>query len=255
VHHLRRDYAAAMRNYRRAADLFSAVSATSGETMRVLTNLAMAQGLGGDPRGAIDTLRRILAEQETRTPHGLDVAYTYNALGLNHTRLDAWAEASTNYSRAVAIREQSGLLGIGLANTLTSRAYALIPEKKFAEARADLARALTIYDRLAPAGHARAEALHLLGVLERDAGDRRAALDLFRRAIDVLDAQQAHLGGSDEARSSYSAFYSSYYKDYAELLLQEKREPEAFETLERYRGRVLRATLAGEGRVMDGAHP
>lgn len=245
VHHLRRDFAAAERNYRRALDIFEATSKTSPETLRALTNLALALGLGGKPRDAIATLERVLAAQLETNPGSLDTAYTWNALGLNYGRTGDWARAETNYSRAIAIREERGLLGVGLANTLTSRGDARITLGDAAGARTDLTRALAIFDVLAPGSQARAECLHRLGTLSRQQGDVPGAMEFFRRAIDVLDRQQSHLGGSDEARSSWSAFYSSYYKDYVELLLRERRAPEAFETLERYRGRVLRAALAG----------
>ncbi|HEU4781203.1 MAG TPA: CHAT domain-containing protein [Steroidobacteraceae bacterium] len=255
VHHLRRDFAAAERNYRRAVDFFEAVSSNSPETLRALTNLALAQGLGGKPREANLALERVLAAQEAREPNQLDVAYTQNGLGLNYGRLDDWQRAASSYTAAIAIREANGALGIGLANTLTSRGDARLTLGLADAAQADLVRALAIYDRLAPGSHARAECLHSLGRIARQQGDTAAAMDYFRRAIDVLDAQLSHLGGSDEARSSYSAYFSSYYKDYVELLLRSRRAPEAFETLERYRGRVLRAALAGEGRVMDALLP
>jgi len=255
VHHLRRDYIAAERSYRRALDIFEATSRDSPETLRALTNLALAQGLGGRPREANAALERVLAAQLAAGGRRLDVAYTYNGLGLNYGRLEDWVRAAANYSEAIAIREDIGLLGIGLANTLTSRADARIQLAQLEPARADLVRSLAIYDRLAPASHARAEALHSLGTIAREQGDVASAMDFFRRAIDVLEAQQSHLGGSDEVRSSYSAYYSSFYKDYVELLLRRQRVPEAFETLERFRGRVLRAALAGEGRVLDALIP
>lgn len=247
VHHLRRDFAAAERSYQRAVDIFESVSPSSPETLRALTNLALAQGLGGRPRNAIVTLEKVLEVQRSRSPTSLDVAYTHHGIGLNQARLRDWPGAAESFSKALAIREANGWLGIGLANSLTSRAEARMALSDPTGAATDLTRALAIYDRLAPESHARAECLHRLGVLARARGDDAAALDLFRRAIDVLDAQQSHLGGSDETRSSYSAYYSPYYKAYLELLLRRQRGPEALETLERYRGRVLRAALAGDG--------
>jgi CHAT domain-containing protein len=255
VHHLRRDHAAAERNYRRAVDIFAAASATSRETLRALTNLAMAQGLGGKPGEANASLDRVLAAQLEREPRSSDVAYTYTALGLNYSRLEDWPRADASYSQATAIYEALGMLGMNLANTLTSRANMRMSLRQGEAARADLNRALAIYDRLATASHARAECLHALGLLARQQGDVALAMDLFRRAIAVLEAQQSLLGGSDEVRSSYSAYYSSYYKDYVELLLRGGSAPEAFETLERYRGRVLRAALAGVGRVVSSKIP
>lgn len=255
VHHLRRDHAAAERNYRRAVDIFAAASATSPETLRALTNLAMAQGLGGKPGEANASLERVLAVQLERGPGSSDVAYTYNGLALNYSRLEDWPRADSNYSQAIAIYEASGSLGMNLANTLTSRANTRMSLQRNDAARTDLVRALAIYDRLALASHARAESLHSLGLLARHEGDTRGAIDYFKRAISVLEAQQSILGGSDEVRGSYSSYYSSYYKDYVELLLRGGRVPEAFETLERYRGRVLRATLAGVGRVVNSQLP
>ncbi|MBK6673289.1 MAG: CHAT domain-containing protein [Proteobacteria bacterium] len=255
VHLLRWDPAVVERSYARAVQLFFGVLSDSAETLRALTNLALAQGSGGNPAGAIATLDRVLATQLRGNPQSLDVAITHNGLAQNHSRAGNLSRAEHHYTQALLVRELRRSLGIGLANVLTSRGRARREQRNLAGSRDDLQRALPIYEQLAPGSHALAECLYELGTIQRDTGNVVAALDYFGRAIDVLDTQQSQLGGSDEARTSYSAHYGAYYKDHAALLLQQRRGAAAFETLERYRGRVLRSAMSGDQRVLDSTLP
>ena len=59
-----------------------------------------------------------------------------------------------------------------------------------------------------------------------------------------LEAQQAKLGGSEESRSAFAARFADYYKDYLRLLIEMRREEDAFLILERFRAGAFLKTLA-----------
>ena len=62
----------------------------------------------------------------------------------------------------------------------------------------------------------------------------------LRRAVEDLEAQQGKLGGSEESMSIFGSRIADYYKDYMDLLMELRREQDAFLILERFRaGAVL----------------
>ncbi len=244
VHHLRFDYVAAQRAYQRSVDIFTAISPTSAESARALTNLAMVAGVAGDAEAALQALLRVLSIQQNSGAGASDIAHTYHGLGLNYHRLNNLVEAERSYRTAIEQREKLGIGGLPLAGSVQSRASVLRDMGRHEEAAEEYRRALRVHERLAPDGHARAEALYWLGIIERDQGRLGAAAELMRQAIAVIESQQLRLGGTQEARTSYAAHYAHFYKDYMDVLWRLRREQETFETLERYRARVLRAMYA-----------
>ena len=66
----------------------------------------------------------------------------------------------------------------------------------------------------------------------------------LRRSVEDLEAQSSKLGGSAESRSSFTAEFADYYRDYLRLLVELRREDDAFLLLERFRAGSFRRTLA-----------
>jgi hypothetical protein len=66
----------------------------------------------------------------------------------------------------------------------------------------------------------------------------------LRHALDDYEAQTRKLGGSDESMSIFAERFADYYKDYVRLLLELRREQDAFLILERYRAGSFLKTLA-----------
>src|SRR6185369_9326455 len=70
------------------------------------------------------------------------------------------------------------------------------------------------------------------------------AEDALKHAIDDYEAQTRKLGGSDESMSMFAGRFADYYKDYVRLLLELRREQDAFLILERYRAGSFLKMLA-----------
>jgi CHAT domain-containing protein/Tfp pilus assembly protein PilF len=113
------------------------------------------------------------------------------------------------------------------------------------EAEVLLRRALKNRRRSSGAGTRRtAESSHNLGMLLWKTGRLREAEAELRRSIEDLEAQHSKLGGSPESRSSFTAEFADYYRDYLQLLVELGREDDAFFLLERFRAGSFRETLA-----------
>jgi CHAT domain-containing protein/tetratricopeptide (TPR) repeat protein len=239
----RHDYAAAQRAYEKAAAIFEQVSPGSPAALRALSNVAMAAGAADAPQQAIAVLERVLAIQQRAQPDSLDSAHSYNALGLNYQRAREPQRALHAFERSLAIKERHSpnAMATGIAHENLGMALRSVGRLDAAAGHHRLA--LRIFRRTTPGTAHEAESLHSLGLIERER-NRDSALQYFSQAIHAIEQQERRLGGSREVRAGFAAYYSAFYKDYMELLLQAGREEEAFEVLERYRARVLTAMRA-----------
>lgn len=107
-----------------------------------------------------------------------------------------------------------------------------------------LESALAIYDRQAAGSTGQAQTLHELGRIRWRQGRRPAALDFLLRAITSLEAQVGKLGATPGTRANYRLHHARFYRDALELLLEMGRETEAFQVLERSRGREFLTMVA-----------
>jgi len=110
----------------------------------------------------------------------------------------------------------------GLARSEGYYRQALEIRKKFAPETADYAESLAA----------------LAGIVREKQPDE--AVGLYAQALDALEGQLAHLGGSSEIGAGVLAKHSDYYSAYSDLLLTQKQEPElAFQIIERSRARMM----------------
>lgn len=107
---------------------------------------------------------------------------------------------------------------------------------------------MIIRRQFAPYGVSYAESLAAIANLLRKKHQLRAATFFYRNAVKTLDAQIAHLGGPGESRWRFRGQYERYYFEYIDLLLDQKRQSLAFQTLDRSRARTLVEMLVG-GRI------
>ena len=112
------------------------------------------------------------------------------------------------------------------------------------EAEAHIRRALQLRQKFAPGSRDTAESNHSLGMLLWKIGRLAEAEVALRQAVDDLEVQQNRLGGTEESRSVFSAEFADYYKDYLKLLMELRREQDAFRVLERFRAGSFLRTLA-----------
>lgn len=106
-------------------------------------------------------------------------------------------------------------------------------------------KALAIREKLAPESALTAESAFALGRLARRRGQPEQAAHWFEQALASLESQTTKLGGADSTRFYFRAKYAGYYRDYIDLLIEQKNPALAFEVAERSRARTLLETLAG----------
>jgi CHAT domain-containing protein/tetratricopeptide (TPR) repeat protein len=112
------------------------------------------------------------------------------------------------------------------------------------EAEDLLRRALAQRQQYAPRSQESAQSHYNLGMLFWKTGRLAEAEASLKQAIDDFEAQKSKLGGSDESMSMFAGRFSDFYKDYVRLLIERRREQDAFLILERYRAGAFLRTLA-----------
>jgi hypothetical protein len=104
---------------------------------------------------------------------------------------------------------------------------------------------------IAPGSTALAESLgswaEMLQIQNRNS-NKDAAGKLYDEALRALEAQTAHLGGTEGDRSTFRSQHAGIWRGYAELLLDQKNPGAALEVIERSRAQSLMEILV-TGRV------
>jgi CHAT domain-containing protein len=162
-----------------------------------------------------------------------------------------------DYQRqAIAVCEKHGSESADLAQALNDLGDVLLDRGDLANAEEYYRRALEIRRTVMRATTNYAESLASLAKLTRRKGQPEAAAQYYAQALDALENQTARLGGGDELRASFRARHAAYYKDYIDLLIEQKHPELAFQVVERFRARTLLETLAmAHADVRKGADP
>lgn len=168
---------------------------------------------------------------------------------------EEWFVAQDYATQALKIRQQVAPASLAVAGSLYQLGRLSAAQDDRDAALEQLERARQLYSRLAPGTAGEANALHATGKLHWQAGQPLVALQLFRAALDAIEAQRGKLGGTDPIRARFAARYGHLYKDTIDLLLELGRSSQAFDVLERYRARSLLAMLAGRQVDLSDALP
>ncbi len=192
-------------------------------------------------------LQRSLAIKEKLGKDSVFAASTLINFGQLSQAQGNVAEAERQYSRALEIKKKAApgidvseiLADLGEISNLTGK-----PEK----AEEYYRQALDLTRRLAPRTLIHAEILASLGSLALKRKQADIAGPLLQQALEALESQSSRLGGSEDVRSGFRARHARFYKDYIELLLSSGETEQAFQVLERFRGRTLLEDL-GAGRI------
>ena len=209
-----------------------------------LHSLGMVAEEQGDLAAAEDYHRRALAIRDRLAPDGLTVAQSLRSLGGIAGKQGKLAQARRDLQRALGIVERFTPSGLLAADAMGSLGDVSLAAGDVTAAKAHYVRSLEIRRHLAPGSAAEAEACRRLAVLERDRGRSEAALQLYRCALDALEAQRRRLRGPDEVTTRFAARYAGYYRETLALLMRLGHPAEAFHVLERYRARALLSLLA-----------
>jgi CHAT domain-containing protein/Tfp pilus assembly protein PilF len=252
----RGDLAKAEEYYRNALAIWQKTSPGGNTLAQGLFGVGMVLHERGDLAQAEGYYRRALAIWEETVPDTLYVAQVLGRLGEVARSQGDLARAEEYQRRAIAIEQKSAPGGLDLAHGLSDLGEIRLAQGELSEALQYQQQALAIREKLAPGTGSHATSLSAVaGIMCRE-GKPDAAAQYYQRALDAMENQAARLGSGDELRAGFRSRRAKYYKDYIDLLVEQKRFELAFQVLERFRARTLLETLAGaRAEIRKGADP
>ena len=209
-----------------------------------LRNIGEVYLLRGDYVQAEAAFQRARLIDEKATPGGLDVALDLRDLAQVARGRNDQVRAAELLGEARVIAELKAPGSMDLSTVYWELGEVALAQGDRARASEHLIATIAIRERLAPGSRLLAEALHSLGVVRREEGKLPEATELFRRAVEALEAQKGRLGGGREAEELFSAGFADFYRDLVEIQIRQGQGELAFGTLERFRARVLLEMLA-----------
>src|SRR5579859_1062614 len=222
----------------------------------VLLNLGQVTRDRGDNVAAAVHLQRALAILMKLAPEGLDTAEAFIDLGDVAKDRHDWAKAEEYYLQALRIREKQAPDSVEMAVTIEGLGDVATNRQDLVKAEQYYRRSLAILEKNAPQSSMHAELLFALAGIMRRKQQPEAAAQFYEQSLKSLESQTARLGGGEEIRSGFRAKYVAYYKDYIDLLLEQKRPETAFQVLERLRARSLLEMLtAVHADILKGVDP
>ncbi len=252
----REDLAKAEEYYRRALAIWGKTNPEGSSFAQGLFSVGSVIHRRGNLAQAESYYRRALAIWERVVPNSLYVAEVLGALGRLARDQRDLARAEEYQRRAIAIEQRLAPGGAALAQGLNDLGDVLLARVALPEALECHQQALAIREKLAPGTYFHAASLAAVAGIMRRQGNSDAAAQYFQQALDQFENRVARLGGGDELRAGFRAKYASYYKDYIDLLVEQKRFDLAFQVLERFRARSLLETLAlARAEIRKGVDP
>src|SRR5262249_198887 len=242
--------------HRRALSIWEKIDPNSDNTAQGLLTVGRVAHDRGDLVDAEQYYRRALAIWERISPETILVAQCLGRLGQLASAQGQLAKAEEYHRRAVSIQQKQGPGSPDLAQGLSDVGDLLLAKGELSQALDYHQRALAIREKVIPgtAGHA-ASLAALAGIMRRQ-NQTDAAAQYYQQALDALENQATRLGGGNELRAGFRASHASYYKNYIDLLVGQKRFELAFQILERFRARTLLETLAmARADIRRGADP
>jgi CHAT domain-containing protein/Tfp pilus assembly protein PilF len=250
----RGDLAKAEGYYRRALAIWEKAMPNGIAVAYDLSNLGNVVHARGDLAQAEQHYRRALALWEKTVPDSLYIVGTLGSLGELARDQGDLAKAEEYRRRAIAIAQKRVSGGLIMAVELKALGDILSAKGELSEALESHQQALAIVERLIPGTESHAASLAAIAGIMRRKGDSGAAAQYYQQALDALESQAARFGGRDELRAGFRARHASYYQDYIDLLVEQKRFEVALQVLERSRARTLLETLVHVD-VRQGADP
>ena len=216
----------------------SEVEATS------LSNL----GWTAQERGHLDEAERFgreaLAIRARQSPGGPSVALSDSILGSIALKRGDLRGARALGEKALALQHKLAPGSLYEGEYLEFLADVAFQRNDLPGAESLVRQGLVIHRRLAPRSVLEGEALDLLGKVLEHQGRLREAEAVYEEAAGAIEAQIGHLGGSDEARSSFQAKFLKVYQHLMALQVARGATATALHTLERSRARSLLELLA-----------
>jgi CHAT domain-containing protein/Tfp pilus assembly protein PilF len=211
----------------------------SRDVAESLTDIASIAEERGQLSKAEQYQQRALNIDRKLAPDGIDIAGDLNNLGYVARDRGNLAKSEQYHRQALAIERAVGSENLYLAETLHSLGDLSHQQGRLLEAENRYTESLGIREKLANGSADHAATLAALAWIARKRGQLANAQELYERALNALESQTARLAGSEEVRSSFRALHAGYYKELADLLIEEKQPELALQTVERSRARML----------------
>ena len=252
LYHSRGDLDTAGEYFHRALTIVEKIAPESLHVAGLLGNLGGIAQEQGSPARAREYFLKALSISEKAAPNSLDTALILNKLGSLEQEQKSGKQAKEHYERALQIEEVIAPRGPLTAISLNGLGDLAARENDLSRAEANYRRALAIREKLSSEHTEYAESLASLASLLRRKGVPDEAAKLFSQALDALENQIAVIGGGEETSSNFRAKHIAYYKEYIDLLIQQKQSEQAFHVFERLRARELLKILATHAGLSKG---
>jgi CHAT domain-containing protein/Tfp pilus assembly protein PilF len=240
----REDFATAERYLRQGLAIRNKLAPNSLDVASSLSDLGVIAMGQGNLSQADVYFRRALAIVRKRAPGNLDEVELLRNLGLVRARRRDGVEAENFLERALALNRKLAPESPYIVLALNDLGNVESGRGELAKAEQHCREALAIEEKQAPGSAEQAETLvGLAGIMHRK-GDLDSAVQLFEQGLTAFENHTARLGGLEESRSDFRAKYASYYRDYINLLIEQKKPDAAFQVAERSRARTLLEMLA-----------
>jgi CHAT domain-containing protein/Tfp pilus assembly protein PilF len=237
--HQRGDLLRAKQYHHRALRIAEGVEENGPQIADILSNLGECVLALGDTATAERYQNRALALLEKSVPDTAAVALNLGSLGKIARIRHDFPRAEEYYARAMEIAKKAQMPEPDLARLLVGQADVWRDQGRPEKAAELYRRALAILERANPGSIDHAETLaELAGCLRRQ-GQLDSAAELYEKAFSTLEDRALHLGGVDDDRSRYRAWYVSYYEAYIHTLLKQGQKQRALEFLEATRARTM----------------
>jgi CHAT domain-containing protein/tetratricopeptide (TPR) repeat protein len=247
----RLDYPEAEARFREALALIEAQAPGKLDVALVLSNLGVLMRQMGREEESETLHRKAYEIRKSLAPTGPDTADSLINLSVCARARGDLVTAQSQVLKALEIeqKEAPGYIHEGIARRNLSEI--LRDRGDLPGAEAQLRTAAEIFGRLAPGSAQEAETYYLLGVVLWGEGRKSEAATSLFKAVEALEAQRDRLGGTEEGKAGFASHYADYYRDLILLLLELKRDREAFHVMERSRAHGLLALLSRRDLVFD----
>jgi CHAT domain-containing protein/TolA-binding protein len=245
----------AARNYHtRAMQLYEKLGAKQRLTL-ALSNLGNVEFDAGRLREAAELYHQSLAlRAELGAKESLLAPLHFN-IGNVLRRQGKLSEARVMLRQVLDSFRESAPGSLEVQSTLFALAEVELDNGDAGAAKTYLVEALALAERLAPGTLYEVEPLHRLGKVALTENNPDRARALFFRAIDAFESQRKLVGGNGDTQRDFTAAFAYLYKDLFDLLVRLEEQVEAFDVSERYRSRVLMATVLGRAQDIERPMP
>jgi len=255
VYQARGDWEKAEEYHRESLAIWRNIYGEGLDAAGALGNLGELAWDKGDYRKAEEFDSQALAIQEKLAPGSIYVSESYDNLGKLARKNGNLALAEERFQKALGLKEKLAPGSLSVAGSYNNLSDVFRDRGDLAKAEEYDRKALAIQHELAPGSIDAANSLYSLAAVEMRRGKDGQAVGLFERAVNALESQTSHLGGTEEARSAYGARYGKFYRDYMAALLASNQPDRAFHVLERSRARSLLSMLAERDLVFSADLP